>query len=168
MPTQIRVLSLVLAASFALLACSSDDAIPVSVTYDPLVHFPPTATYVWDDANSVLPDNPKIDRASTQALLKEVVDEAFAAHGWRVTTGAADFKLSYQYAVHTFKGVDASTATGSLSLLLVEKSSGMRVWTGFGRAEVFVGLTPEERRARLRDAMQRMLAGFPPTQRPVN
>jgi len=163
----VRARSLAAAALLSLLACASDDAIPVSVNYDPLVHFPATATYVWDDAASVLPNNSKIDRGATDALLKEVANEALARRGYRVVTGDADYRLSYQYAVHTFNGPDVSTATGSLSLLLVEKSSGLRVWTGFGQAEVFVGLTPEERRARLSDAMERMLVNFPPSQRPA-
>ena len=160
------VRSLVVAALLSLLACASDTAIPVSTNYDPLVRFPATATYVWDDAASVLPNNPKIDRAATDALLKEVVNEAFAKHGYRVTSGDSDYRLSYQYAVHTFKGTDVSTATGTLYLLLVDRKSGLHAWTGFGRAEVFVGLTPEERRARLHDAMERMLQNFPPSQRP--
>jgi hypothetical protein len=57
---------------------------------------------------------------------------------------------------------------GSISLLLVEKASGRRVWLVFGQAEVHVGLSPEERRARLSDALTRMLAKFPPSQRPAD
>jgi hypothetical protein len=165
-PAQLRVLSLALTASIAVLACASDRDIPVSTNFDPLAQFPATATYVWDDAANVLPENAKIDRAAADALLKDVANEVFAARGYRMVTGSSDYRLSYQYAVHVFKGVDASTATGSLSLLLVERSSGLRVWSGFGQAEVFVGLTPEERRARLHDALERMLANFPPSQRP--
>jgi hypothetical protein len=47
-----------------------------------------------------------------------------------------------------------------------DNQTGRRVWAGFGRAEVHMGLTPEERRARLTDAMTRMLEDFPPRQRP--
>ena len=160
------VRSLVVAASLSVFACASDYAIPVSTNYDPLVHFPARATYVWDDSANLLPDKQEIDRQATDALLKDVANEAFAARGYRVVTGDADYRLSYQYMVHTFTGPDVSTATGSLSLLLVEKSSGRRVWAGFGQAEIYVGLSPEERRARLHDAMERMLQNFPPSQRP--
>lgn len=154
------------ALCLSLLACASDE-IPVATNYDPLFRFPAQATYVWDDAANSLPDNPSVDKKSTDALLRQVVDEAFAAKGYRVTTGASDFKLSYQYTLHTFKGVESSHATGSVSLLLVERKTGRRVWTGFGEAEAYVGLTPEERRVRLREAFDRMLANFPPTQRPI-
>lgn len=150
-----------------LLACASNDPIPVSTNYDPLVRFPAAATYAWDDAANALPDDPAIDRTTTDALFKDVADEAFAARGYRVAQGpTADFRLSYQYVVHTYIGPDVSRSMGSLSLLLSDHATGRRVWMGFGRAEIHVGLSPEERRARLADAMQRMLAKFPPSQRP--
>jgi hypothetical protein len=164
--THACVRQLATVAMFGLFACASDDAIPVSTNYDPLARFPAQATYVWDNAANSFPKNPDIDRKELDPLLKQVANEAFAARGYRVTTGSADFRLSYQFTVVSRRGVDESRATGSLSLLLTEASSGRRVWTGFGQAEVFVGLTPEERRARLRDAMERMLQNFPPAQRP--
>jgi hypothetical protein len=49
--------------------------------------------------------------------------------------------------------------------MLVETATDRRVWMGYGRAEVHVGLTREERLARLREAVARMLKKFPPTQR---
>ncbi len=156
-------------ATAALAACASDDAIPVSTNYDPLVRFPAEATFVWDDAASSLPDIAASDRQSTDALLKDVANQAFAARGYRVVAGGtADYRLSYQYVVRTYTGPDVSRAVGSISLLLVEKASGRRVWLGFGQAEVHVGLAPEERRARLSDALTRMLANFPPSQRPAD
>jgi hypothetical protein len=162
-----RSLPLAAAALLSLLACASDDAIPVSTNYDPLVRFPAQASYVWDEAANSLPDDPAIDRNTTDALLKDVANEAFAARGYRVAAGPpADYRLSYQYVVHTYIGPDVSRAFGSISLLLVESASGRRVWMGFGRAEIHVGLSPEERRARLSGAMTRMLEQFPPSQRP--
>lgn len=154
------------ALALGLLACASKDAIPVSSTHDPLARFPAQATYSWDDAATSLPDDPQIDRAQTDALFKEVANEAFAARGYRVAPAPADYQLSYHYVVNTRIGADVSKAVGSVSLLLVESATGRRVWLGFGRAEVYVGLTREERKARLRDALDRMLKDFPPTQRP--
>jgi hypothetical protein len=149
----------------AVLGCAYD-AIPVSTNYDPLVRFPATATYVWDDKANTLPDDPAIEHASTDALLRSVANEAFAERGYRVVAAApADYRLSYQYVVHTYIGTDVSRSVGSISLLLADPT-GRRVWMGFGRAEIHVGLSPDERRARLSDAMARMLAKFPPSQRP--
>jgi hypothetical protein len=160
-------LHLLAALLLGCLACATDDTIPVSTNYDPLVRFPAQASYVWDDAASTLPDDPAIDRADIDALFKSVADEAFAARGYRMTEGpAADFRLSYQYFVHTYIGPDVSRSIGSLSLLLADHASGRRVWMGFGRAEIHMGLSREERRARLAEAMRRMLEKFPPVQRP--
>jgi len=163
-PAPFRVGS-VLAALIVLVACASKDEIPVSTNYDPLFRFPARATYSWDDAANIFPTNPDIDRKEMDALLRDVVNEAFAAHGYQVTAGPADYRLSYQFSIISRRGAE-SFAVGTLSLLLTEASSGRRVWTGFGQAEVYVGLKPEERRARLRDAMERMLKNFPPNQRP--
>jgi hypothetical protein len=154
-----------LALALQLAGCASDD-VGVSTTFDPLTRFPATATYVWDDAARLLPEDPRVDAAATDALIKEVADQEFAARGYRaVASSTPDYLLSYQYAIHTWTGPDASKAIGSLSLQLVESSSGRRVWSGFGRAEIHVGLTPEERRERLHAAFARMLEDFPPSQR---
>jgi hypothetical protein len=161
-----RIPRLLAAALVALAACASQDAIPVSTTHDPLARFPAEATWAWDEAAISLPQNPELDRAGTDALFREVANEAFAARGYRQAAAPTNYLLSYQYAVAERIGPDVSKAVGSVSLLLVESASGRRVWLGFGRAEIHVGLTREERKARLRDALDRMLADFPPSQRP--
>lgn len=160
-----RLSVVLLALGVQLAACASDD-VGVSTTFDPLTRFPATATYVWDDAARLLPDDPRVDATATDALIKEVADQEFAARGYRaVASTASNYLLSYQYAVHTWTGPDSSKAIGSLSLQLVESASRRRVWSGFGRAEIHVGLTPEERRKRLHEAFARMLEKFPPSQR---
>ena len=158
---------LFLAAGLPLLACASDDAIPVSSSHDPLYRFPAQASYAWDDDASSMPDSPGIDRETTEALFKQVAEDAFAARGYRASASpGADYRLSYQYVINTRTGPDESIAVGSLSLMLAERATRRRIWSGFGQAEIYLGLSPEERRARLRDAMDRMLQFFPPSQRP--
>lgn len=148
----------------AALACANDHGIPVSTTYDPLVRFPTQATFAWDDAQISLPDLP--DRDATDALLREVAEEAFAARGYRVAAPPANYRLSYEYDVVERIGPDVAKAVGSVSILLTDSGTGRRVWLGFGRAEVYPGLSREERKARLREALDRMLADFPPSGRP--
>ncbi|MEN8158824.1 MAG: DUF4136 domain-containing protein [Myxococcota bacterium] len=154
-------LALVLATA---LACASNDAIPVSTTHDPLARFPAQATFSWDEAAISLPDMP--EREATDALFREVAEEAFAARGYQAGAPPTNFRLSYHYAVNERIGPDVAKAVGSVSILMTESDTGRRVWLGFGRAEVYVGLTREERKARLRDALDRMLAKFPPSGRP--
>jgi hypothetical protein len=50
-------------------------------------------------------------------------------------------------------------------LWLVDAAAKRRVWMGYVRAEILVGLSREERVMRLRGAMARLLEKFPPAQR---
>jgi hypothetical protein len=67
--------------------------------------------------------------------------------------------------VHSWYGPDNSTSLGSLSLWLADAATRRRVWMGYVRAEIFVGLSREERVTRMRGAMARLLEKFPPAQR---
>jgi len=160
-----------LAAASACLAalasgCASD-GIDVSTTFDPLTPFPRQATFVWDRAANQLPDDPRIRQLGTAELIEEAANAEFAARGYRVvTSGAANFKLSYDLAVHTWYGPDNSQSQASLSFWLVDSQSRRRVWMGYVRAEIYAGLTREERLKRMREAMARLLEKFPPSERP--
>ena len=167
MPTRSRVRWLVAGALLLLLGCKTDDAaVSVSSAYDPLYRFPQQATFAWDERANSLPDDPDIDKKSTDALLRQVIAEAFAARGYRAAGADAPYRLSYEYTVNRRTGPDESFAMGSVSLILTERGSRRRLWTGFGQAEIYQGLTPEERHKRLREAFDRMLVSFPPQHRP--
>ena len=156
-------LSFVFLASLA--GCASD-GIEVSTTYDPLTSFPAQASYEWDDRANKLPSDPRIVELDLDPLVKGAAEEELAERGYRAAaTGTPDYRLSYELVVHTWIGADNSRSVGSLSLLLVESDTGRRVWLGFGRAEVHVGLTRAERKQRLREALAEMLEKFPPAQR---
>jgi hypothetical protein len=146
-------------------ACASD-GIDTSTTFDPLTPFPAEATYVWDQRASSLPRDPRIEQLDLSTLIREVANQEFAARGYRdAGSGASNYRLSYQLTVNTWIGADNSRSIGSLSLMLVDNASNRRVWVGFTRAEIHVGLSREERRERLRKAVTRMLEKFPPSQR---
>ena len=156
---------LLLAAHLALLGCASDP-IDVSTTFDPLTRFPAQATYLWDETASRLPDDPRINQMDMDSLIREAADAEFAARGYRPSTsGSAHYKISYDLTVHTWYGADNSSSLGSLSLWLADAASKRRVWMGYVRAEVHVGLSRAERLARLRGALARLLEKFPPAQR---
>jgi hypothetical protein len=160
-PRNILALSSALAAM--LVACASD--IDVSTTVDPLASFPAQATYVWDEAASKLPNDPRIRELDPDSLIREAANAELAARGYRLSSGGpANYRLAYDFAVHTWHGPDNSSSVGSLSLWLSDAAK-RRVWMGYARAELHVGLSHEERVARVREAIARMLHDFPPKQR---
>ena len=63
----VSALATVVAACLA--GCASDD-VGVSTTFDPLSRFPATATYAWDDAARILPENSRVDGPGVDALVK--------------------------------------------------------------------------------------------------
>jgi hypothetical protein len=145
--------------------CASD-GIQTSATFDPLTVFPAQATYVWDDRANQLPDDARFQSLDLESTIKQLANEEFAKRGYRLAGASSpDYRLSYQLVVHTWIGADNSLSLGSLSLLLAEADTNRRVWLGFGRAEVHVGLSAAERRARLREGFTAMLEEFPPAQR---
>jgi hypothetical protein len=148
------------------LACATDD-FQVSTSFDPLTRFPQAATYAWDEAASSLPDDPRLAGLGLGALIREAVDAEMAARGYTATRGPSNYRLSHQLRIHTWLGADRSVSQGSLSLDLVENASGRRVWTGYARADVHIGLSREERSRRLREIAARLLSEFPPSGRPA-
>lgn len=155
---------LVLAAS-ALVGCAAEPK-DVSTTFDPLTRFPAQATYLWDQVANKLPDDPRLVQLDADALIHEAANAEFAARGYRLSpTRNAHYRLSYALAVHTWFGPDNSSSQGSLSLWLVDAPTKRRVWMGYARAEIHVGLSREERLDRLRKTIARMLEEFPPAQR---
>jgi Domain of unknown function (DUF4136) len=157
-----NILALGCALAAMLVACAD---IPVSTTVDPLASFPRQATYVWDEAAIRLPTDPRIRQLDPDSLIREAANAEFAARGYRVSAGGpATYRLAYDFQVHTWHGPDNSSSVGSLSLWLSDAEK-RRVWMGYARAEIHVGLSREERLARLREAIADMLDHFPPKQR---
>jgi hypothetical protein len=138
-----------------LLASCASDNIKASTAFDPLTPFPPQATYTWDAAANRLPKDPRLEELDLDTRIAEAANEEFSLRGYRpAAAGSPDFRLSYQLAIHTWIG-----------LTLNEAGSGRRVWMGFARAEIHVGLTDTERKERLRTVVARILEKFPPNQR---
>jgi hypothetical protein len=150
-----------------LVGCVTDQ-VDVSTSFDPLIPFPARATYRWDEASNKLPDDQRLNAMETDSVIRAAADAEFAERGYQVTaTGSAHYKLSYDLAIHTWYAANNTSSQGSLSLWLVDAASNRRVWMGYVRAEIYVGLNREERVARLRKAMARLLEKFPPSQRPA-
>ena len=147
------------------LAGCASGGIETSTTFDPLHPFPAQATFLWDERANRLPKDPRIQQLDLGPLIQEAANAEFSARSWQPVDGPANYRLSYDLAVHSWIGANNSRSIGSLSLILVEQATDHRVWLGYARADVHVGLSVEERRARMRQAVARMLAKFPPSQR---
>jgi len=152
-----------LAALLVLAACASDTA-DFTTSFDPLLTFPEKASFVWDPTACKLPADPRIRELNLDPLIRGAADGAFSARGGRpAVVGAADYRVAYELGENRWSGPDGTTSVVSLSLFLMDPKSSRRVWSGYGRAEVQPGLSREERQRRLRAALDRMLASFPPT-----
>ena len=149
-----------------LLAGCASDNINASSAFDPLHPFPSQASYTWDATANRLPDNARLEQLDLHTLITEAANEEFSLRGYRQAAARSPtFRLSSQLAVYTWIGAGNSTSIASLALTINEAGSGRRVWMGFARAEVHVGLTDAERKERLRTVVARILEKFPPNQR---
>ncbi len=158
--------SALILGSLVLAVGCAKPAFDVSAVFDPLATFPAEATVSWDDKANHPPDNPEVQAHDYDRLLKQISNEEFAKRGYTVVEpGAADYLLSYELTIHRWISAEKTRATGTLSLSLVDTKTGNRVWLGYGRAQVLVGLSEEERSKRLRLILVKMLKEFPPNQR---
>jgi hypothetical protein len=148
-----------------LAGCKSDGGLEVSSTFDPLTAFPAQATYAWDTAQNELPTDPRLQALDLDPLVQRATDQEFALRGYQVvTTGSPNFLLSYEITVRSWIGPDKAISTASFSLLLTEATTGRKVWLGFDRAPVQIGLSPEQRSEAIGRAVARMVERFPPSQ----
>ena len=137
---RLLALVLLLAVGLPLVGCASD-GIETSTTFDPLHPFPAQATFSWDERANRLPKDPRIQQLDLAPLIVEAANAEFSARGYTPVESAANYRLSF------------------------DQGSNHRVWLGYARADVHVGLSVEERRERMRRAVTRMLVSFPPSQR---
>ena len=157
------LLALALLAALAV-GCASND-VGVSAAFDPLTAFPRQATYSWDDAANSFPDEPGLRKLDLDRLIVQTANEEFGLRGYRVVAGSANFRLHYDLTVNTWIGLDNSRSMASLSLTFVDSETDHRVWMGFVRTDVRLGLTEAERAERMHSALAKLLAEFPPEQR---
>lgn len=161
-----RFLVLTLGSILIVSGCAKPAAYDVSSVFDPLAIFPANGTFAWNDQANHLPDNPELQSLDFDRLLKQVSNEEFGKRGYtNVAVGSPNYWLSYELTIHRWISVEKTLATGTLSLNLVDAKTNNRVWLGFGRAEVLVGLSEEERVERLRLILAEILQKFPPSQR---
>ena len=162
--------------------CSS---ISVNSDYNPDTDFSQYSTYMWIDTEGEAGDSLTNDR------VEAALDRAMQERGFEKVTSGADLALGYQLSTdqrtsyttmstgwggyrwggwYGGMGVSSSTTTqnnyevGTLLVGLFEVSTEELVWTGSASATVKENQTPQGRTQRINDAVDKMMAGFPPGQ----
>ena len=144
--------------------CASND-VGVSTAFDPLTPFPRQATYSCDHAANSFPDEPGLKKRDFDRRIQRIADAEFGLRGYRAVSSGANFRLHYDLSVNTWISLNNSRTMASLSFTLVDSETDHRVWMGFVRTDVRLGLSLEESDERLHKALAKLLAEFPPAQR---
>jgi len=171
-----------IASALALAALAACTTISVSTEHDEKADFSKLESWRWHDEPSPRPDLPGFDEAVFDRNLRAAVERELAAKGYvRRDQPPTDFEVGYHTAVESKMDYQGTRdyygyATGTpidrpsvgeylegTLLLDVSIDGGTRlIWRGQAQARLYVEGTEAERRARLDEAVHRMLSGFPP------
>jgi len=135
--------------------------IRVTTTADPTVSFAKLQTYAWDDTASSLTASMGMDsavRTSLDEFIRNSVNEDFTAKGYRETTGAPDFTVSYRVLFES-----PGYPYGTLVLDIHDPRSGRIGWTGSAQ-NVIDPSDAEALEANTGAGLAKMLRRFPPEQ----
>lgn len=176
------------AITLVLAGCGA--GVKVSTDFNPQQDFSSYQTYIW--AAPPQTGNARLDSELTQRRIQSAVDEVLGSKGLRPATGneQPDFMVGYYAAldsrvdvqtVNTYSGwgwgpyygggyyggVYATTQAryynqGTLIIDIADAEKKELVWRGTGESEVHTESNPERRQARLVDAVQQIMRGFPP------
>ena len=164
-------------------ACTS---FPVDTDYNPEVDFAVLRHYVWSERDPNPSADPRVDNDLLDGRIRRAVDAALALKGYQPAGAApADFEITYHVAVE--RAIDVETYidayprgyrwgagltqaytnvreydVGSLVLDVLSGDSQKLIWRGSTQAEIDQAGTPEARTQRVRDAVDAILAQFPP------
>ena len=171
-----------------LVALSGCSSIEVSTDYDSSVSFSGYRTYAWIPGPQERTGDPRLDNSLLDARIREAVERHLAAKGYKKEeSGSPDFLITYHVALKgkldvttmnnygygpgwrgaRMAGAGSTTYVreyqeGSLLVDIVNPAQRHLVWRGTAQAEVTPTSTPEEKKARLDEAVGKILEGFPP------
>ncbi|GBC63726.1 DUF4136 domain-containing protein [Desulfonema ishimotonii] len=154
--------------------------------YDPDADFSGIGTYAWGEKSRPggQPESPY--DSLTDERIRQAVDGEMAAKGYRKISGenpdflvyhyvAVEKKLmietvnhyygyrSWRWHAHTApQTVVREYSQGTLVLDFVNPRARRLIWRGTAQAVADAGQTPEQRRAKIGEAVRKMLALFPP------
>ena len=167
--------------SLLLGGCATMD---IATDYDPSADFSGFRSYAWMETRPRPTADPRIDSGLLESRVRGAVEAELAAKGYgKDEGGSPDFLVGYHAAVRDrldvytmnnsygyrpgwgWGAADVYTyqyEEGSLVIDIVDAGSKQLVWRGRAQAEINRSAGPEERDARIRESVRRILERFPP------
>ncbi len=170
--------------ALALAGCA---AIEVSSDWKPDADFSRLHAWAWLPQARPVSGDPRLDSALLDARIRSAVEGELGARGLaKVGEAHADFLVAYHIALE--RRIEATTIddyyggvgyrhwsrpgyshtyvfeleVGTLMLDVLDPRSRELIWRGTAKAEIVPDAAPEQREARIREAVRRMLERFPP------
>ena len=161
-------------------ACSSRQ---VGYDFDRGADFSRYRTYAWVSAAQQTTGDKRLDSSLVNARIRAAVDAQLREKGYLASSnGSPDFLIAYHAGMkEMIKGAstqnyigDRAHGTfttisdvqpyheGTLTIDIVDAASRQLIWQASATADVEQSLGPEERDARIKNAVRAMLAHFPP------
>lgn len=181
---RVRLLGALLALGLAS-GCSS---VQVESDWNPSIDFARLHSYAWLEEGPLHTGDPRFDNALLDGRIRQATDRTLAAKGYaKAPHDSADFLVAYQ--VTAEKKVDLVTIydgygygwrgwgggvartyateyqVGTLLLDVLDPKTKLLVWRGSGSDVLRESRTPEERDRLVQEAVQKILAQFPPPAR---
>ena len=165
------------------LAAACGPMIDVRSDYDPSADFLQLRTYAWLQTPSNAPRDPRINNDLLDSRVRSAVNDELHGRGYTEATENPDFRVayhvvlrekvaaaafptSYGYGLGRFPAeTDVRVATyeeGTLLLDVVDGDTNELIWRGAASTRIDPDRTPQERTALIRQAVEEMLAKFPP------
>ena len=183
MSRSLRVVS-ALVLLFALAACSS---VEVKQDWDPGANFAALHSWGWQSSTPVLTGNARLDDPLVHSRIQNALAQTLRAKGYTQTATKPDFLVTYHIAIE--QKLDAQTIytgygpyrgwygvggtqtvvdqydQGTLLVDFIDPGSNNVIWRGTAQSRLQELKTPEEREARVNDAVERLLNQFPPPEK---
>lgn len=175
--------------AIALASCSG---IEIRSEYDPDVSFAGLHSYDWMTMSRQPASKPALDDPQLDAFVRATIERQLGERGYeKQAGGTADFHIGYRLALEKKLAVSTLNDwygyragwgwrygamgqaafpesysyeydEGSLVIDIARPGAQQPLWRGSAAAEVKRGRTPERRKARIEEAVRRILSRFPP------
>lgn len=180
--TSVRLGSIAAALTLPLVGCSR---VTVTTEHDPSASFSGLQTYAWRPGPQQAVGDPRFDSTLINQRVRAAIDRVLASKGYRAAaTGTTpDFLVGYHavvrrktssqtinrwygYRAGGWRGGPQTTAhdydQGTLLIDIIDPATMQLLWRGTGTGAVEPQASPETREQRINDAVERILADFPP------